>query len=69
MDPYLDGNVTFTKEEVAAIYELIGQLSGHNPENAFAWDGTDDPKSPYTSALVKLFRSVGRTIPENLEEK
>ena len=60
-------DVTFTKEEVAAVFELIDQLSGGNPASGFSWDGKDDPKEPTTSALVKIFKSVGRDVPENLE--
>jgi hypothetical protein len=43
-------------------------MSGGNPENGFAWDGTDDINEPVTSALVKIFKSVGRKIPKNLEK-
>lgn len=60
-------SVSFTKDEVGEIYNLIDELSGSNPENGFAWDGTDDPKHPTTSALVKIFKSVGASIPESCE--
>lgn len=60
---------TFTKEEVEAIYELLDQLSGGNPEYGFSWDGEDSLEDPTTSALVKIFKVKGRSIPENLEEK
>jgi hypothetical protein len=60
-------SVTFTAEEVKEIYNFVDAMSGGNPENGFAWDGTDDINEPVTSALVKIFKSVGREIPENLE--
>jgi hypothetical protein len=60
--------VSFTKEEVKEIYNFVDSMSGGNPENGFAWDGTDDINDPTTSALVKIFKSVGRKIPENLEK-
>lgn len=60
--------VTFTAEEVKEIYNFVNAMSGGNPENGFAWDGTDDISDPTTSALVKIFKSVGREIPENLEK-
>jgi hypothetical protein len=59
--------VTFTKDEVKEIYEWIDAMSGGNPENGFMWDGTDDPKHPQISALVKVFKCIGRRIPESCE--
>lgn len=58
-----------TLAEAKAVYELIDQLSGGNPENVFAWDGSDDWESPLTRAMVKLFRECKRKVPANLEDE
>lgn len=58
--------VTLTTEECKAIYELIDQLSGFNPGNVFAWDGTDSMDDPTTSGCVRIFREAGKEIPDNL---
>lgn len=60
-------SVTFTKEEVGYIYDLIDSLSGGNASNGFAWDGTDDPSHAGTAALIKIFKTVGCKIPESCE--
>ena len=48
--------VTFTPEEVREIFNFVDCMSGGNPENGFAWDGTDDINEPVISALVKIFK-------------
>jgi hypothetical protein len=59
--------VSLTKEECHAIFELIDQLSGGNPENAFANDGSDSMDDPTTPACVKIYKACGRSVPGNLE--
>lgn len=59
--------ITFTKEEVKSIYDLIVMLSGYSAENCFAWDGTDTLEDASTSAFYKIFKICGRKVPENLE--
>ena len=59
--------ITLNKAEAEAVFELIDQMSGGNPENGFSWDGTDDMSNPTTSALFKIFKECGRNVPENLE--
>lgn len=58
--------VMFTDEELRAIYALIEQLSGFNPESVFAWDGTDSCEDPTTSAMAKLFEATGHSVPEEV---
>lgn len=58
-------DVTFTEEECRALLEGIGE-AGVRLENGFAWDGTDDPEDPGLRALAKLFRAVGREVPESM---
>lgn len=60
--------ITLSKEECEAVYELIDQLSGGNPENVFAWDGTDSIHCPTTSAMIKIFSAAGRDIPPVKEQ-
>lgn len=57
---------TLTKEECEGIYEIIDILSGYNAGNAFVWDGTDDPNDPGTRAVAKIFKAIGREVPEEL---
>jgi hypothetical protein len=59
-------DVTLTEAECKALHDLIGQLAGGNPENVFAWDGTDDAADPTTAACVKVYRAAGKSIPEGL---
>jgi len=63
-----EGTVVLTKDEAAAIYELIDGLSGGNP---FAHDGTDSLDDPTTSVCVKLYKASGHThcIPKNLQTR
>jgi hypothetical protein len=56
--------IELTKAECKAVYEVIDQLSGSNPENVFANDGTDDPENPVISAFVKIFKAAGRSRSE-----
>jgi hypothetical protein len=59
--------VTFTAEEVRAIFDWLEGLSGCSPENVFSWDGEDSLAEPSISAAYKVFKAVGRNVPENLE--
>lgn len=59
-------SVTLSRAECEALHELISQLSGHNPENVFAWDGSDDISDPSTIACVKVFLAAGRSVPESM---
>lgn len=61
--------ITLNEAEARAVFDLIDGLSGGSPENAFAWDGTDDPSDPTTRAMVKIFKACGRAVPENLENE
>jgi len=56
--------LVLTREEAAAIYDIINELSGFNPENVFAWDGTDSLDDAPTRASAKLYKAVGRSVPE-----
>ena len=58
--------ITLTAEECKALHELIDQLSGGNPENVFAWDGTDDLADATTRAAAKVFMAAGRDVPANV---
>lgn len=58
--------ITLTTEECKALHGLIGSLSGHSPESAFAWDGSDDAKDPTTRALVKVYRAAGALVPDSV---
>lgn len=62
--------LTFTPEELKALFELIDSLSGGNVGNVFLYDGSDSLDDPTTSAMVKLFRAVGRErfLPNNLKD-
>lgn len=57
----------FTKEEIESIYELIDILSGCNASNCFNWEGNNDITNPTTSAMVKIFTTLGKDIPEDLK--
>lgn len=57
---------TFTNEEIKALYDVISELSGGNPENLFAWDGNDDINDPTISATVKIFKMCDKKYPANL---
>jgi hypothetical protein len=60
-------DVTLTAEEARALFDIIDQLAGGNPESVFAWDGTDSPFDPTSRAAAKLFVAVGRPVPKGLE--
>lgn len=62
--------MSFTTEELQALYELIDQLSGGNPGNVFAHDGSDSLEDLTTSTAVKLYWATGNghLIPTNLKE-
>jgi hypothetical protein len=57
--------LNLTKEEATGIYEIICQLSGWNPENVFAWDGTDSLDHTVTRATAKLYKAVGKPVPKS----
>jgi hypothetical protein len=57
--------VTLNEDECKAIHDMISMLSGGNPENVFAWDGSDEPSDPATSAFVKVYRAAGQKVPES----
>jgi hypothetical protein len=59
-------DVTLSEAECKALFDLISDLSGHNPENVFAWNGADDPKDPQCSACAKVYQAAGRRVPDNL---
>lgn len=59
-------SVVLNAREAKEIYSLISELSGHNPENVFAWDGSDSLEDPYISACVKIYRAVGARVPDHL---
>lgn len=61
--------IELSKDECAAVYEVIDQLSGGNPEYTFlhSCGEIDDPESPHSTAFAKIFRAVGASIPPNLE--
>lgn len=58
--------IELSKDECKALYDLIDGLSGCNPENVFAWDGSDSLDDPTTSACVKIYKMVGRGVPKGL---
>jgi len=59
----------FSPAECEALYEIIDAFSGGNASSAFAWDGTDSMDDPYISSMVKIFKAVGRKVPESCERK
>lgn len=59
--------IRLTAEECRAVHRLIAELSGDNPEYAFAWDGTDSMADPRTAACVKIYRAAGRPIPPSCQ--
>ena len=59
-------DVTLTAAECKALYRLISDVSGHNPEYVFSWDGTDDPHDPMTAACAKIYRAAGARVPDGL---
>lgn len=61
--------ITLTKEECKGVHETIMQLSGHNPENVFHWDGSDSLLDPATSAFAKIYLITGNPVPEEIEEE
>ena len=60
----VSGVVMLSMSECKALYDLISQLSGCNPENVFSWDGTDDLGDPAVSACAKVYRAIGRKVPD-----
>ena len=52
--------ITLTRAEAEELYELIDALSGFNPENVFAWDGTDEE-----NIHSKLYSFLGHKIPQS----
>jgi len=62
-----NNEVSFTLEECKSLYDFLDMLSGGNPENIFAWDGTDSMEDVSTRTAYKLFTALGRRVPENLK--
>jgi len=63
--------IQLTEEECKAVYEVVDQLSGCNPEYVFSYFVTgeeDDPADPTASAFAKIYKAAGQQIPPNLEE-
>lgn len=58
--------IELNEAECREIYDLIDQLSGCNPDRVFAWNGSDDPAEPYSSALAKIYTAAGQMIPSSL---
>lgn len=63
--------MTLTTEEAKALFDVVNDLSGHNPENVFQGGGKDDPADPWVRAFVKLYEAAGRhyLVPEHLRSK
>ena len=63
--------VSLSKEECEAVHEMIGMLSGHNPEYVFSYFSSgeeDDPEDPASTAFAKIYSAAGASIPPNLRE-
>lgn len=58
--------VSLTPGEARAVLQVLGDATGHSPENVFSWDGADDGRDPMTSMAVKVFRACGRRVPDGL---
>lgn len=58
-----NNGIILSTAECTALFETLEQLTGGNPENVFAWDGSDDPDDPTTSAWAKVFVAAGRSVP------
>ena len=58
--------LVLTLAEAKALYGLIETLSGYNPENVFAWDGTDSLDDDTTRAAAKLYAACGAKVPRGL---
>ncbi len=64
------GPVELSPKECRAIYNLIDQLSGGNPEYAFppnVGGGPNDIADPQVSACAKIYAAAGQGIPDDLE--
>lgn len=61
----MDG-IKLTKAECQSVYNVIGMLSGGNPENVFAWNGEDSISDAEVSAFAKIFHAIGERVPDNL---
>lgn len=61
-------DLLLTIEEAEAIVGIIDGLSGGNPENVFANDGTDTMEDVTTRTFAKLYMAVGKgyLLPNNL---
>ncbi len=57
--------ITLTEEECEIVHDMIGMLSGDNPENVFAWDGTDNLDCPETRVFAKIYQASGHKIPDS----
>ena len=61
----MQAEITLTKEECEAVHEMISMLSGCNPENVFAWDGTDSNEDTTTRAFAKIYKMAGANVPDS----
>ena len=59
--------VAFTLEEAEAIYDLICNLSGGNPEYAFGWGSGDTLDNVHDRACAKLYKACGKRVPKSCE--
>lgn len=55
--------IILTENECKALHGLIDGMSGGNPENVFAWDGTDDMNEPVIAAAAKIYQNAGEKTP------
>jgi hypothetical protein len=62
-------DLTLTRAEAKALFDIIDNLTGGSPENLFDWEEGDNPADPDTSALLKLFTFCGQDVPEYLKSK
>ena len=62
--------IRLSKEECAAVHEMICMLGGHNPEYVFDYYAAgeeDDPNDPSSTAFAKIYHAAGQPIPPNLK--
>lgn len=58
---------TLTAGECMALYQLIDMASGGNADDAWG-SGPHDPRDLLESALVKVYGTAGRSVPEWAKE-
>lgn len=64
---YTFGAVTLTADECRALHALIDILSGGNAQDAFTWDGTEDPADAQARACAKVYKAAGFKVPKELK--